>query len=106
MANAICTVTINSGSVNCNPDPVPVSRATQDGIQWTFAAAGYTFTGIDITNNPGDFGAPVITTNPAGRSVMTVSDSVATLGDFKYTLRYTDPSGTARSYDPTIRNNP
>lgn len=110
MGNANCTVTVdNNGSVSCNPDPVPVSRATQGGVDWTFANAGYTFTGVSIGGVPaptGDFGTPVIGTNNAGRSTMSVSDTVADQGSYSYTLQYTDPQGNARRHDPTIRNDP
>lgn len=109
MGYATCTVTTGGSSVSCNPDPVPVSRATQNGITWTFANTGYTFTGLlidGVAAPTGDFGTPAIGADPAGRSTMSVSDSVATLRDFKYTLEYTDPQGNAQQYDPTIRNNP
>jgi hypothetical protein len=106
---ANCTITVNNSGLSCNPDPIPVSRATQDGVTWAFAQGGYTFTGVKIGNTPaptGDFGTPNISTNAAGRSVMSVSDTVADLGDYSYTLLYTDPSGDEGEFDPTIRNNP
>lgn len=109
MGYATCTVTENNNSVSCNPDPIPVSRATENGVTWTFAQSGYTFTGVLIgqTRAPtGDFGTPTISTNAAGRSVMNVSDTVADLGDYSYTLLYTDPQGREGRFDPTIRNNP
>ena len=100
-------VNFNLTPVTCNPDPVNVRRANNDGVQWTANKPGYTFTGVSVAGHQaptGDFGTPVISTNPAGRSVMTVPDSVADFGNYKYTLDYTDPTGTARTYDPTIRN--
>ena len=106
---ANCTVTANSDGVSTNPDPVPVSYATQDGVSWTFANRGYTFTGVTIdgTRAPtGDFGTPVIGTNAAGNSTMNVPDTVADLGNYSYTLEYTDPQGRPGQHDPTIRNNP
>jgi len=106
MGYANCTVTASNNGVSCNPDPVPVSRATQNGVEWTFTSPGYTFTGITLGSNPGDFGNPVISTNAAGRSVMTVSDTVSDLGDYSYTLLYTTPQGGTGRHDPTIRNNP
>ena len=109
MGYATCTVTENNNGITCNPNKVTVSRATQDGVTWTFANAGYTFTGVEIngTRAPtGDFGTPVISTNNASRSVMSVSDTVADLGDYSYTLLYTDPQGREGRFDPTIRNNP
>lgn len=109
MGYANCTVTVSNGNASCNPDPVPVSRATQDGVSWTFASAGYTFTGVSINGvaaPTGDFGTPSITTDNAGRSVLNLSDSVADLGDYSYTLQYTDSQGRPGQYDPTIRNNP
>lgn len=107
MAYANCTVTMNNNAASCNPDPVPVSRATQNGVQWTFANAGYTFTGVTIDGvaaPTGDFGTPVFSTNNAGRSVMTVTDSVADDGTYSYTLQYTDPQGRPGQYDPQIKN--
>jgi len=99
------TVTFNASGATCNPDPVPVSRALNNGVEWTAATPGYTFTGIDITSsNPGEFGSPSISTNQAGKSVMSVADSVADLGDYSYTLNYTDPEGNCNNFDPTIRN--
>jgi hypothetical protein len=106
MSYASCTVTVNNNGVSCNPDPVIVTRNSQDGVQWTMAQSGYTFTGVDIPGGGSDFGPPDITTNNAGRSVMTVTDSVQDLGDYSYTILYTTPSGERRSFDPTIRNNP
>jgi hypothetical protein len=107
MGYANCTVTVSNGAASSNPDPIPVSRATQDGVTWTFANAGYTFTGVTIGGvaaPTGDFGTPAISTNAAGRSVMSVSDTVADLGDYSYTLQYTDPQGRPGTYDPTIKN--
>jgi hypothetical protein len=107
MGYANCTVTVNNGSVSSNPDPVPVSRASQNGVTWSFANAGYTFTGVLIDDVPaptGDLGTPEFTTNAAGRSVMSVSDSVADLGNYSYTLQYTDPQGRAGTFDPQIKN--
>jgi hypothetical protein len=107
MGYANCTVTINNGAASSNPDPVTVSRATQDGVTWTFANAGYTFTGVligGVSAPTGDFGTPAISTNAAGRSVMNVSDSVADLDTYSYTLQYTTPQGNAGTYDPTIKN--
>jgi hypothetical protein len=107
MGYANCTVTMTNGSPSCNPDPVTVSRATQNGVTWTFANSGYTFTGVligDVSAPTGDFGTPSISTNQAGRSVMSVSDSVADNGTYSYTLQYTTPQGQAGTFDPTIKN--
>ena len=109
MGYSTCTVTVNNNAASCNPDPVPVSRATQNGVQWTFASDGYTFTGVTIGGvaaPTGDFGTPSITTNAAGRSVMSISDSVADDDTYSYTLQYTDPQGRPGHYDPQIKNNP
>jgi hypothetical protein len=109
MGYANCTVTVNNNGVSSNPDPVPVSRATQNGVEWTFANAGYTFTGVLIDGTPaptGDFGTPVIGSTASGRSTMSVSDSVADDDSYSYTLEYTDPQGRKGQYDPTIKNNP
>lgn len=107
MGYATCTVTVSNGGASSNPDPVRVSRATQNGVTWTFANPGFTFTGVLIDGVPaptGDFGTPAISTNAAGRSVMNVSDSVADLDTYSYTLQYTDPQGRTGTYDPTIKN--
>jgi hypothetical protein len=107
MGYANCTVTVNNNAASSNPDPVTVSRATQDGVSWTFANAGYTFTGVSIDGvaaPTGDFGTPTFSTSNAGRSVMNVTDSVADLDTYSYTLQYTDPQGRPGQYDPQIKN--
>ena len=104
---ARATVNFAGSNVACNPDPVPVSRATNNGVEWTANQTGYTFTGVSIDGHDapwGDFGTPQISTNAAGQSVMSVSDSVADLGDYSYTLLYTDSAGNPGRFDPTIRN--
>jgi hypothetical protein len=72
------------------------------------AQAGYTFTGIVITPDSGqsedDFGVPSFGTNAANRSTMTVTDTVADLGNYSYTIEYTTPSNEAGSFDPKIHN--
>jgi hypothetical protein len=86
---------------------VTVSRATQNGITWTFGNSGYAFTGVTIDGvqaPTGDFGTPQISTNPAGRSVMSVSDSVADTDTYSYTLLYVDDQGRPGQYDPQIKN--
>jgi hypothetical protein len=100
---------MNATGMSCNPDPVPVSKANNGGIQWTFANAGYTFTGVNIGTvaaPTGNYGTPSIGTTPAGKSTMGVSDSGVSTADSAYTLLYTDPDGTTGSFDPTIRNDP
>jgi hypothetical protein len=107
MGFANCTVTVSNGSVQCNPDPVTVSRSSQDGVTWTFANSGYAFTGVTINGvqaPTGDFGAPQISSNQSGRSVMSVSDSVADLDTYSYTLQYVDDQGRPGQYDPQIKN--
>ena len=72
MGYANCTVTVNNGSVSSNPDPVPVSRASQNGVTWSFANAGYTFTGVLIDDVPAPTGDLALRCSlpmpPAGRS--------------------------------------
>ena len=104
--NARCNVNADdAGAITCNPDPVPVKRSTNNGVEWVFNKTGYTFTGIDITHgNDTDFGTPAISTNTAQKSVMTVTDTVADLKTYSYTLCYTDPNGTAHGHDPQIHN--
>jgi len=100
-------VNFNLTPVACNPDPVTVKRTDNDGIQWTANVDGYTFTGVKVDGiqaPTGDFGTPAITTNPAGRSVMSVPDSVADIKNYTYTLEYRDAAGNTGTYDPTIRN--
>lgn len=101
------TVNFSGNSVTCVPDPVVVKKALNNGIQWTANVTGYTFTGVDIDGNPApteDFGAPQISTDPAGRSVMSVSDDLADYNDHSYTLVYTQPDGETGRFDPTIKN--
>jgi hypothetical protein len=107
MGYANCTVTISNGRVQCNPDPVTVSRSSQDGVAWTFSNSGYAFTGVTINGvqaPTGDFGTPQIGSNQAGRSVMSVSDSVADTDTYSYTLQYVDDQGRPGQYDPQIKN--
>lgn len=101
------TVNFNNDPPSSNPDPVTVHRANNDGVLWTANKTGYTFTGVSIdgTNAPtGDFGTPSINTNAAGMSAMSVSDSVADLENYTYSVLYTGPDGAPGSFDPTIRN--
>jgi hypothetical protein len=97
MSDVPCTVTVSNGAVACNPETLTVSRSQkQDGIKWTFANSGYTFTGLTIDDVPaptGDFGAPEIDSNSAGRSTMRVSDSVQNLKFYSYKLQYLDDKG-------------
>jgi len=105
MPYANCHVTISPGKGQCNPDPVPVTKGTEDGITWTFVNPRYTFTGVKIDGKPaptGNFGPPQFSTNPAGRSVMEVSDSVATIGEFPYTLQYLDDKGQPGELTGTV----
>lgn len=99
-----CNVNVSNGTANCNPDPVPVSRASNKGIEWVMTGTDYVFTGVDITANVNDFGTPSISTNQAGKSVMTVTDTVADLGDYSYTINYADANGNDYSHDPKIHN--
>lgn len=101
------TVNFSGNSVTCVPDPVVVKKALNDGIQWTASVTGYTFTGVDIDGHEApyeDFGAPQISTDPAGRSVMSVSDNFADYNDHTYTLLYNQPDGEPGRFDPTIKN--
>lgn len=99
------TVTFSAAGASCNPGTVIVSRALNNGVQWTASQTGYTFDGININEgSDSDFGTPTFSTNSAGKSVMRVTDSVSDLGDYSYGLSYTDPEGKAGTFDPTIRN--
>ena len=101
------TVTFSRSSVTCVPDPVIVKKALNNGIQWTANASGYTFTGVQIDGHDApyeDFGAPAISSNAAGHSVMTVSDDFADYNNHSYTLLYTGPNGESGRFDPTIKN--
>jgi hypothetical protein len=100
------TVDFSTTPPTCNPDEVHVSAAHHDdGITWVSQTSGYTFTGVTITPSPaGEFGAPSISTNANGMSVMTVTDSITDYADHNYTLDYTDPQGNAGAHDPKIKN--
>jgi hypothetical protein len=105
--NKPVTVNFSSSSVSCVPDPVVVNNSQNLGIQWTANQIGYTFTGVQIDGHDApyeDFGSPLISTNPAGRSVMTVSDDFADYNDHTYCVLYTTPEGQSGSFDPTIEN--
>lgn len=105
--NKPVTVNFSANSVSCVPDPVTVNNSQNLGIQWTANQSGYTFTGVQIDGHDApyeDFGSPVITTNQAGRSVMTVTDDFADYNDHIYTVLYTGPNGESGSFDPTIEN--
>jgi len=112
MPKSLVQVTVNFATdpPTPNPNPVPVSRANNSGINWVANQDGYTFTGVtidDVAAPTGDFGRPDISTNNAGRSEMSVTDSGdAVTTDHTYSLVYTDPPGNTRTFDPTIRNEP
>lgn len=101
------TVNFNNDPPTCTPDPVPVSKAANNGITWKSNKTGYTFTGVTIDGTAaptGEFGTPSIAPGPNGKSQMTVTDSVADYNEHTYTLEYTDPQGNAGRYDPKIKN--
>ena len=111
MPDSPVNVNFNADPPACNPDPVVVNLGLQDGVEWTGNQANYTFTGLDIDGVPAPtppFGTPVITSvGPLSR--MRVDDDVNVPDDqeyvdYKYTLHYTDPNGTALTVDPRIRN--
>jgi hypothetical protein len=114
-------VTISSStSVSCNPDPVVVTKGTNDGVRWTTANADWVFTGVKIdgvtittTTSNGDFSGLTIDNTGANnrQSVMTVDDSLAEINgnvhqdDHAYSVLYQARSGgETYSFDPTIRN--
>jgi hypothetical protein len=101
------TVNFNTDPPTCVPDPVHVSRANNTGVNWQANVVGYTFTGVSIDGHDaptGEFGTPSISTGPNNKSQMFVSDANTDLDSHKYTLKYTDPAGNARTYDPRIKN--
>jgi len=97
-------VSIDSNSqATCSPDEVVVKRNSDTGVQWHMKTPGWVFTGIEIANDTGhDFGTPAFNSD---QTVMTVTDSVADLGDFTYCVNYKNAAtGEAHSFDPGIKN--
>ena len=92
-----------NGEASYSPDEVVVERSTDTGVQWHMKTAGWEFTGIEITGDVGhDFGEPGFN---ADHTIMTVTDTVADLGEFKYLVNYKNTAtGEARSFDPGIKN--
>lgn len=105
------------------PDPVPVTKGTNDGVRWTTTDPNYVFTGViidQITINPsspdpssGDFNGLVIDNTGANnrQSVMTVDDSLAEIEgsvhdrSHPYSVLFQARSGgTTYAFDPTIKN--
>lgn len=113
MGNTVSvSVDLASTPKNCTPDPVVMKKDEDDtAIKWTCKDDNYTFTGVTIdstTYTPGspgsgEFNSLTISTN-GSKSVMEINDSITDYNNHKYTLNYTDPSGNAGSFDPTIRN--
>jgi len=117
---AYVEVTWNGTTVTCSPDDVPVSKKDNNSITWVAQQAGYTFTGVNITDDTGDpngvkeWDAPTFSTciipNPANPSqsitvsTMSVNDKFKDTNDHSYTITYTNPNGTPGSFDPGIKN--
>jgi len=100
-------VNFNQTPPSPSPDPINVSRASNDGVVFTANKTGFTFTGVligTVAAPTGDFGTPIIGSTPAGKSTMTVPDSVADIEEYSYTLEYTNPDGTRGQFDPKIKN--
>ena len=114
MPNTIVTVNFNQDPPTVAPDPAPVKKGDQNGLEWQATTAGYTFLGVAIDVGPDrtdDFGDPVIGTWGGGKSNMTISDALTLPKDteinYKYTLRYEYMDGSEKKIgfiDPTIRN--
>lgn len=107
MPCARCNVTVSGtpAVATCAPDPVNVSRgANQNCVEWVMVGTDYVFTGVTWTGNHSDFGGAVIDSNSAGRSTMTVTDSVADLGYYTYTILFRDAAGNQYEHDPQIHN--
>lgn len=117
------TVTLSNGgsSASCNPDPVVVTKGTNDGVQWTLNDRDHVLTSVTVdgvTISPsspgsGDFSGVTIdnTGSNNAQSVMTVDDSLAEIkgnvhsADHSYSVNYqARAGGPTRSFDPTIRN--
>ena len=99
------TVSISSdGVASFSPDEVNVYRSSQTGVQWQMKTPDYEFTGIDIQGpNTQDFGAPTFNTD---NTVMTVTDTVADLDPFTYTIHWKNTqTGQTGKFDPGIKNN-
>ncbi len=96
-------------------------KKTTIAITWVAQQAGYTFTGVTITDDTGDpngvkeWDAPTFSTttipNPATPaheditvSTMSVNDKFKDTNDHSYTITYTAPNGTPGSFDPGIKN--
>ena len=114
-------VTFSGTTVTCSPDDVQVSKKDNDCIIWVAQQAGYTFTGVTITDDTGDpnntkeWDAPTFSTtnipNPDTSahetitvSTMTVNDKFKDTNDHSYTISYTTPNGASGSFDPGIKN--
>lgn len=119
-----CTVTVTSTTdYNCAPDPVVVTKNTNDGVKWTINNEAWIFTGVVIDNttytpssgDSGDFsGCTIDNSQPSGqnkKSIMVIDDSLAEIihqgqeQDYTYTLNVSSRDGsTSFSIDPRITN--
>ena len=96
-----CTVTVTGSTASPNPDPVNVSRASNNGVQWVMATPGYRFTGVEISDWT-DFQQPTFSDD---HRTMTVEDSVADYGNYTYSIGFEATStGERFQFDPTIHN--
>ena len=104
VAAPMVTVSISSdGVASFSPDVVNVYRSSQTGVQWQMKTPAYEFTGIDIQGpDTQDFGAPTFN---ADNTVMTVTDTVADLDPFTYTIYWKNTqTGQTGKFDPGIKN--
>lgn len=104
VAAPMVTVSISAeGEASFSPDVVNVYRSSQTGVQWQMKTPNYEFTGIDIEGpHTQDFGAPTFN---ADHTVMTVTDTVADLDPFTYTISWKNTqTGQTGNFDPGIKN--
>ena len=106
MPKVTATVNLTNGTVR--PDPIPVNQGVDDGVKWQMPgnAKDYAFIYVSFDKYEDNFDNMSITENNAGRSILQIDDSVADLGDVKYTLFYIKKSEPTKvlSIDPFIRN--
>ena len=98
------TASAAGNSVTADPDPVIIPAGVRGPIQWTIAnpaAEGWKFqrNGIDIANAGTEFDHP----SGHGQRVFTWNNNHTRPGQFKYTIRVANDTGTAEN-DPSIMN--
>jgi hypothetical protein len=99
-------------TVTFDPAATPQFTFTPDPVRMTAAGkiilnraggSNWTFTGMNITNNGGQFGSPDI--NPAGTNIQ-VHDACSLKNNYCYTVTVSLNGNSTTSPDPTIVNDP